>query len=84
MIEKQSEAIRKYETMTGIYQSSEELMQENYDLKFGQCEDCVPDLEKCSLSLTLFKGKARRRGVIIAIAVPAAAAVGYGIGTLAK
>lgn len=79
---KQSGIIRKYEMMTGVYQSSDELMQENYDLKYGQRKDCVPNLEECSESLTIYKRKASTRGWVIAISVPVVAVIGYGAGTV--
>lgn len=44
--------------------------------------DCIPKLDDCEKEVAVFKNRARRRGFTIAIAVPAAALIGYGTGYL--
>jgi len=74
---KHEATIRSYQNVTGIYGDNEELMQQNYDLKIGQCKDCVPELEDCSSSLAIYKPRSKRRGIIIAVGIPVALVGGY-------
>lgn len=70
--------IRLYERETGISGNNIELMEESFRLKSDVQKDCLSAAEQ----LPIFKDRARRRGVTIAIGIPVAALVGYGTGVL--
>jgi hypothetical protein len=76
----QQRIIRSYEKITGLYGANEELMQQNYDLKLGQCKDCVPNLTDCRASLEIFKSRSLRRGITIGVGIPVAVVAGYAAG----
>ena len=71
-------ALEAYENATGI--QAEDIAEMRETLK--DQKDCIPKLDDCEKEVTVFKTRARRRGFTIAIAVPAAALIGYGTGYL--
>lgn len=73
--------IAKYEEVTGIQQTDIDALRGVIDLQ-QPLRDCVPDLEEANKNVVKFKSRSRRRGITLAIAVPAALLIGYGTGTL--
>jgi hypothetical protein len=81
---KTKEIVAIYEDLTGIQAANEKAIRDAYEIKQAVCKDCVPALADAEAGLVKFKGRARRRGFTIAIAVPVVFGIGYGIGALAN
>jgi hypothetical protein len=81
-LRKSEEIIGFYSEITGVEAQSREMLRQSFDLKYAGCKDCLPQLETCSTDLVKFKGRAKRRGLTIAIGIPMVTLIGYGVGSI--
>jgi len=71
-----------YAKQTGVYQTNVKLMEQSFALKNSVNQECVPALSECQKSLDIYRPRSHRRGMVIAIGIPASLLVGFGTGMI--
>ena len=71
-----------YGKKTGVYQTNIKLMEQSFALKEGIAAECLPQLIDCQKSLDIYRPRSHRRGVVIAVGVPASLLIGFGTGMI--
>ncbi len=79
----QDSIIAVYARKTGVQASSIKELDKTLDFSAKLTDDCLKEnevLKADNLELAPFKLKARKRGIVIAIAIPTSLIIGYGTG----
>ncbi len=71
-----------FQKQTGVYQTNVKLMEQSFALKEGIAAECLPELIEAKKQLDIYRPRSRRRGVVIAVGVPASLLIGFGTGMI--
>jgi hypothetical protein len=71
-----------FQRKTGVYQNNIKLMEQSFALKEGIAAECLPELIEAKKQLDIYRPRSHRRGVVIAVGIPASLLIGFGTGMI--